>query len=66
MLPDKWDAHKGGKYLTYNGRDNCLVRLEALPQGFLWQHRKQYGFESTLQKAKDWVEAAADFWPRKL
>jgi hypothetical protein len=48
------------------GKPLCLVKTAPTPQGFLWQHGKQYGFADTLEKAKDWAETAREFWPRQL
>ncbi|UGY23789.1 hypothetical protein HU675_0038560 [Bradyrhizobium septentrionale] len=55
-----------GKWEHVPGKPVCLVRTEPTPQGFLWQHGKQYGFGKTLAEAKEWAEAAREFWPRHL
>lgn len=62
-----WQPYpKGNGWEYIPGKPDCFVRLNPLPQGFLWQHGKQYGFADTLAKAKDWAETAREFWPRQL
>jgi hypothetical protein len=54
------------KYIHVPGKPDCIVRIEPMPKGYLWQHGKQYGFAATLDLAKQWAETAREFWPRKL
>jgi hypothetical protein len=53
-------------WIEVPGKPVALVRTTPLPQGYLWQHGKQYGFCDTLAQAKDWCETAREWWPRKL
>jgi hypothetical protein len=64
-MTHNWQPYcDGWEYVP--GKPVCFVRINATPQGFLWQHGKQYGFADTLAKAKDWAETAREFWPRHL
>jgi hypothetical protein len=64
-MTHNWQPYRNG-WEHIPGKPDCFVRLAPLPQGFLWQHGKQYGFADTLAKAKDWAETAREFWPRHL
>lgn len=60
---ESWKAHPtNANYEVYAVHDSAIeafVRSEALPQGFLWQCKKRYGFAATLAEAKAWAEALA-------
>jgi hypothetical protein len=60
-----WQPYKRD-WIHVPGKPLCIVKTTATPQGFIWQHGKQYGFADTLEKAKDWAETAREFWPRQL
>lgn len=49
-------------YIRLNGEKDAIVRTEPLKQGYLWQYRKKYGFATTLEAAKEWVETLAEFY----
>lgn len=52
-----------GGYLALQGYTCALVRTEPMPDGrFLWQFRKFVSYADTVDKAKDYVEAGAEFF----
>jgi hypothetical protein len=61
-----YPAKTKGRWEHIPGKPVCMVRIDPLPEGYLWQHGKQYGFADTLAKAKDWAETAREIWPRHL
>jgi len=58
-----WQLYRRG-WLRVPGTPETLVRVEATPQGFLWQCGKKYGFEDTLVAAKRIAEKSRECWPR--
>lgn len=40
-------------YLTLENATMVLVRMEPLPKGYLWQVHTSYGYEPTLEAAKE-------------
>lgn len=61
-FPDTWKpapGKTGALYELLEGVPDGLVRVKPLPQGFLWQFRKKYGFAKSLDEAKAWVEGLA-------
>ena len=58
-----WKPHATMPYLILDGVANALVRTKPLPCGqYLWQFRKTAGKAATLDKAKDYVEAGAEYF----
>lgn len=53
-------------WIEIPGKRPCLVKLVCLPQGYIWQYGQQYGFAPSADLAKEWAEAAREFYPRKL
>jgi hypothetical protein len=58
-FPETWTPLPGKPYATLEGAADMLVRTTPLPQGYLWQFRKKYGFAKSLDEAKAWVEGLA-------
>jgi hypothetical protein len=59
MKIDQWLLHKCGPYEKLSGYADTLVRTQPLPQGFLWQCGKRYGFLPTLEEARAMAEGYA-------
>ena len=68
---DVWTRMSGSKvrekYIQLEGKPDGFVRTEADYTGrYMWSHGDEYGYADTIDQAKDWVEAARSFYPRKL
>jgi hypothetical protein len=55
------------KYLLLQGFTSAMVRTDPMPDGryrgkYLWQFRKTVGYADTVDQAKDYVEAGAEFF----
>lgn len=51
------------KWLQLEGPSHALVRTEPMPNGkYLWQFRRVVSFADTLEEAKNYVEAGAEFF----
>jgi hypothetical protein len=51
------------KYILLQGFTSAMVRTEPLPGGlYLWQFRKVVGYTATIEEAKEFVEAGAEFF----
>lgn len=51
------------KYVLLQGFTSAMVRTEPMPDGrYLWQFRKVYSYAATVEQAKDYVEAGAEFF----
>lgn len=59
-----WLTHKTmPHYLLLQGYTNALVRVEPMPDGrYLWQFRKVVSYANTIEQAKDYVEAGAEYF----
>lgn len=54
---------RGTDYVLLQGFTDALVRTKPLPDGrYLWQFRKVASYAETVEKAKDYVEAGAEFF----
>jgi len=60
-----WYTTLNGKFLCY-GDESRAIRLHRSTNGYLWVHKKQLGYTDNIQAAIDWIEAAAEIYPRKL
>jgi hypothetical protein len=50
-------------YIALAGRTDCIVRTKPMLDGrFLWQFRKVASYATTIEQAKDYVEAGAEFF----
>jgi hypothetical protein len=50
-------------WIQLEGPSHALVRTAPMPDGrYLWQFRKVVSFADTVDKAKDYVEAGAEFF----
>lgn len=58
-MPEEWQPYKNGYERLTIDRVEAFMRTAALPQGFLWQCAKRYGFQDTLEKAKAMAEGHA-------
>lgn len=65
MCDHVWHPHPTNpKYLLLQGFTNALVRTEPMPDGrYLWQFRKVASYAATVDQAKNYVEAGAEFFP---
>lgn len=59
-----WHTHPHNQdYLLLQGFTNALVRVKAMSCGrYLWQFRSTASYAGTLESAKDYVEAGAEFF----
>lgn len=58
-----WRPHASLPYLVLHGFTDALVRTEPMHDGkYLWQFRKTAGRADTVEAAKDFVEAGAEFF----
>lgn len=59
-----WHPHPTNpKYLLLQGFTNALVRLEPTVDGrYLWQFRKVASYAPSIEAARDYVEAGAEFF----
>ena len=58
-----WHPHPTMPYLLLQGFTNALVRITPMPDGrYLWQFRKVVSYADTVDKAKDYVEAGAEYF----
>jgi hypothetical protein len=64
MCSHVWRPHPSSpNYVVLAGTPNALVRVKPTPQGrYLWQFRKVTSFADTVEQAKDYVEAGAEFF----
>jgi hypothetical protein len=54
---------KCSAYLELDGHKNALVRVEPMPDGrYLWQFRKVVSYADSVDKAKEYVEAGAEYF----
>ena len=57
----QWEPHRSAPYLVLVGHADAVVRTAKSPNGkHLWQYAKRYGYEATIDDAKDMVESLAD------
>lgn len=58
-----WRPHPRLPYLELAGSRDSMVRTKPMPDGrYLWQFRKVVSYAATLDLAKDYVEAGAEFF----
>lgn len=59
-----WHAHPtNANYLLLQGFTNALVRIEPMPDGrYLWQFRKVVSYADSVDAAKNYVEAGAEYF----
>lgn len=51
------------KYVLLQGFTSAMVRTEPMPDGrYLWQFRKVASYAATVEQAKEYVEAGAEFF----
>ena len=55
----QWTLHANKNYEVLDGYDG-MVRVEKLPHGYLWCFKKVCGYSSTIEIAREWVEALAE------
>lgn len=52
-----------GSYISLCGQTNALVRVKKSPNGrYMWQFRKIVSYADTIEQAKEYVEAGAEFF----
>jgi hypothetical protein len=57
----QWQPHRTSPYLLLEGHADAVVRAVKSPNGqHLWQYRKRYGYQPSIEEAKAMVEALAD------
>jgi hypothetical protein len=50
-------------YLILQGCKDAMVRTAPMPDGrYLWQFRKVVSYAATVEAAKDYVEAGAEYF----
>lgn len=50
-------------WLQLDGTSHALVRTKPMPDGrYLWQFRKVVSFAPTIEAAREFVEAGAEFF----
>ncbi len=58
-----WKPHATMPYLELAGTRNAMVRTKPCPDGrYLWQFRKVVSYADTVEQAKNYVEAGAEFF----
>lgn len=59
-----WKPHgRVPHYLILEGHKDAMVRTKAMPDGsYLWQFRKTVSYADSIEKAKEYVEAGAEFF----
>lgn len=64
MINHVWLPHPtNAKYLLLQGYTNALVRIEPMPDGrYLWQFRKVTSYATSVDQAKEYVEAGAEYF----
>lgn len=51
------------RYINLSGQTNALVRVKKSPNGkYMWQFRKTVSYADTIEQAKEYVEAGAEFF----
>lgn len=52
-----------GNWIELEGETNAMVRIKPSPNGkYMWQFRKTVSYATTVEKAKEYVEAGAEFF----
>lgn len=64
ILPHVWKPRAGNaRWIELQGSANAIVRAAPMPDGrYLWQFRKVVSYADTVEQAKDYVEAGAEFF----
>lgn len=64
MCNHVWKPHaRHAAYIELQGSKDSLVRVQPMPDGrYLWQFRKVVSYAATVDAAKDYVEAGAEFF----
>lgn len=65
MYDHAWHPHSTNvaNYLYLQGYTCALVRTDPMPDGrFLWQFRKVVSYAASVDAAKEYVEAGAEFF----
>lgn len=64
ILPHVWRQRPGNpKWMELRGSPSSLVRTAPMPDGrYLWQFRRVVGYAATVDQAKEYVEAGAEFF----
>lgn len=58
-----WTAHAKLPYIILKGRHDAVVRTKPHSDGrYLWQFNKVVSYADTIEKAKEYVEAGAEFF----
>jgi hypothetical protein len=59
-----WKPHTTNpRFLVLQGSKDSVVRCRPMPDGrYLWQFRKVISYAPSLEAAKDYVEAGAEFF----
>lgn len=62
--PHQWEQHcRNLHYVTLTGQKDAMVRVKPMPDGrYLWQFRKVVSYADTVESARDYVEAGAEFF----
>ncbi len=56
-----WREIAGGKWIALAGHKNAVVRVKPSPNGkYLFQYRTVASYADTIERAKEYVEAAAE------
>lgn len=63
ILPHVWQPHPRMPYIELAGSRDSLVRTKPAPDGrYLWQFRRVVGYAATVDQAREYVEAGAEFF----
>lgn len=59
-----WQQHERVPYyLVLASARHAMVRTDPMPNGrYLWQFRKVVGYADSVESAKEYVEAGAEFF----
>lgn len=64
-MPDHvWHPHpRNPEWLLLQGFTNAMVRTRPMPDGrYMWQFRKVASYADTVESAREYVEAGAEFF----
>lgn len=64
MVDPVWSVHSTNPdYVVLEGFTSAQVRTKPLPDGrYLWQFRKMVSYAATVEAAKAYVEAGAEYF----
>lgn len=62
-MDHKWSIHPlRSNWLQLDGVKDAVVRTEPIKGQYIWQFRKVVSFADTVEQAKEYVEAGAEFF----